>query len=81
MSVHGTEGAALLPDSYADHVLVRDYSGDEHVAFDNTMPLYEELKEFVEYLQGGPPPRCGLEQAREVALALDALRQADQSTG
>jgi len=81
VSVHGTKGTALLSDSYADHVLIRDNSGDECVALDKTMPLYEELKEFVEYLQGGPPPRCGLEQAREVALALDALRKADRSTG
>jgi predicted dehydrogenase len=79
VSLHGTEGAALLPDAYADHVLLRDAAGEEQIAFENTMPLYEELKEFVEYLQGGPPPRCGLDHAREAAVALDALRRADHS--
>ncbi len=77
--LHGTGGAALLPDAYADHILVRDYTGEERIPFDNTMPLYEELKEFVEYLQGGPKPRCGFGHAREAAMALDALRQADRS--
>ena len=80
VSLHGTEGAALLPDAYADHVLLRDASGEEQIPFQNTMPLHEELREFVEYLEGGPPPRCGLDHAREAAVALDALRRADHST-
>ncbi|MFH0825949.1 MAG: hypothetical protein V2B18_24605 [Pseudomonadota bacterium] len=78
--IKGTKGTAALETSHADHILIRDHSGEEHVPFDNIMPLYAELKEFVDYLQGGPPPRCGLEHAREAAIALDALRRADRSS-
>ena len=77
VTLHGTTGAALLPDAYSDHILVRDHSGEERAHFDNTMPLYDELKEFTAYLQGGPPPRCGFDHARECAMALDALRKMD----
>ncbi len=77
VTLHGTTGAAILADAYSDHILVRDSSGEERVHFDNTMPLYEELKEFKAYLQGGPAPRCGFGHARECALALDALRKTD----
>lgn len=75
VTLHGTKGTAFLAEAYSDHILVRDHSGEERVRFDNKMPLYEELKEFTEYLQGGPPPRCGFDHARECARALDALRE------
>jgi predicted dehydrogenase len=79
VSLHGTTGSALLANAFADHILVRDSRGEEQIPFEQTMPLYEELKEFVAYLQGGPEPRCGLDQARDAARALDALRRLDQS--
>ena len=74
ISLHGTNGAASLADALADHILVRSESGEDKVFFENSMPLYDELAEFITYLQGGPAPRCGLEHAREIAVALDALR-------
>lgn len=79
VALNGTRGAALLAGAYSDYITVRDESGEELVHFENTLPLYEELKEFVEYLKGGRPPRCGLDHAADAAIALDALRNADRS--
>lgn len=44
------------------------------MAIETTFPLYLELKEFVAYLDGGPPPRCRLIHAREVTQVLVNLR-------
>ena len=64
-TVIGSTGSASLTDPLADHILIRDANGEEKRFFENTMPLYEELEEFVRFLKGGPKPRCGLEHARE----------------
>jgi len=75
VSIHGNRGSALLADSYDDHITVRNEQGEEKIAIDTTYPLYLELKEFVEYLQGGPRPRCDLGSARAVSRSLLALRE------
>lgn len=76
VSIHGTRGSAILHDAYSDHISVRDDNGEEKLPIDTTFPLLLELKEFVEFLQGGPRPRCDLEEAREVAGMLLDLREA-----
>jgi predicted dehydrogenase len=75
VSIQGTKGSAGLRDAYDDHVLVRDTRGEEKIPIDTTFPLYLELKEFVEYLAGGPKPRCTLQNAREVTEAIVHLRE------
>ena len=72
-TVIGSNGSASLTDPLADHILIRDASGEEKRYFENTMPLYEELEEFVCFLQGGPKPRCGLSQAKELAGIFESL--------
>jgi hypothetical protein len=45
------------------------------IKIDTTFPLFLELAEFINYLDQGPKPRCGLEQAAEVTRALLDLRE------
>lgn len=73
-SVHGALGSAQLASAYDDHVLLRTRSGERRIPIDTTFPLYLELREFVEHLRGGPEPRCGLEDAREVTQAILRLK-------
>jgi len=75
VSIRGNKGSAGLHDAYDDHITIRDKEGEEKIPFDTTFPLYLELKEFVEYLHGGPAPRCNLESAREVTQAIINLRE------
>lgn len=74
VSVLGSRGAAALHDACDDHVTVRDGAGAQRIPIDTTFPLYLELKEFVEHVHGGPRPRCGLQDAREITRAILNLR-------
>jgi predicted dehydrogenase len=74
VSIHGERGSAVLGDAYDDHITVMDETGGDEIGIDTTMPLYLELKEFVEHLQGGPRPRCDLRSARELTRVLLDLR-------
>jgi predicted dehydrogenase len=75
-SLHGSLGSAAMADPYARSVVVRRPGGVREIAVDTTFPLLLELREFVEHLRGGPPPRCPLSEAREMTTALLALRRA-----
>lgn len=76
VSLHGTLGSAGLRDAYADHVLWRDGAGEHREPIDTTFPLLLELREFVDHLAGGPPPRCNLAEAGRMTRSLLALRAA-----
>jgi len=75
VSIHGKKGSASLHDALDDHITVRNNQGEEKIAIDTTFPLYLELKEFIEYLDGGPRPRCNLQSAKEVTQAILHLRK------
>ena len=75
VSIHGDKGSAGLYNAYDDHITIRDNRGKERIPIDTTFPLYLELKEFVEYLHGGPAPRCNLQSAKEVTQAILNLRK------
>lgn len=75
VSIHGKKGSASLHDALDDHITVRDNQGEEKIAIDTTFPLYLELKEFIEYLDDGPRPRCNLQSAKEVTRAILNLRR------
>jgi len=74
VSIHGKKGSAELYNAYDDHLTIRNKKGEEKIPIDTTFPLYLELKEFVEYLQGGPKPRCNLSSAEEVTKAILGLK-------
>ena len=75
VSIHGNKGSAELYNAYDDHITIRDKKGEEKIPFDTTFPLYLELKEFVEYLDNGPRPRCNLESAKEITQSILNLRK------
>ncbi|MHB8138005.1 MAG: Gfo/Idh/MocA family protein [Smithellaceae bacterium] len=75
VSIHGNKGSAELYNAYDDHITLRDEAGEEKIFIDTTFPLYLEIKEFVEYLDNGPAPRCNLLSAREVTRAILNLRK------
>ncbi len=74
VSILGTKGCASLYNANDDHITVRDKEGEKKLSIDTTFPLYLELKEFVEYLDDGPKPRCNLQSAKEVTQAILNLR-------
>lgn len=75
VSIHGAKGSAELYNAYDDHLTIRNEEGEEKMPIDITFPLYLELKEFVEYLRGGPQPRCNLFSAEEVTKAILRLKE------
>ena len=75
VSIHGNKGSAELYNACDDHITIRDIQGEEKMIIDTTFPLYLELKEFIEFLDNGPKPRCNLESAKEITEAILNLRK------
>jgi predicted dehydrogenase len=79
--VLGEEGIALLDDPLSDHIKFfrrTDLSAPaefEKIPVDTTMPLLRELKEFVEYLDGGPAPKTVLAEAVESVELIATIRK------
>jgi predicted dehydrogenase len=77
VSIHGSKGSAELFNAYDDHITIRtDAGGEMRRSIDTTFPLFLELKEFVQYLEHGPKPRCGLQDAGEIAQVICKLKKA-----
>ncbi len=57
-----------------EEFFVVNNSIEEGVGINGGMVGIYELKEFVEYLQGGPRPRCNLSNAEEVTKAILGLK-------
>ena len=75
VSIHGSRGSAELFNAYDDHITLRtDAGGETRRSIDTTFPLFLQLKEFVQYLEKGPKPRCGLRDAGEIAQVLCKLK-------
>ena len=75
VSIQGKKGSAVLNNALDDYITVRDNGGQERISIDTTFPLYLELKAFVQYLHGGPSPRCNLHSVKEVTQAILNLRK------
>lgn len=79
--LHCEGGIALLSDEKTDHVSiiygdansVQDSLKTEKKEFDNTPPLRLELKEFLDYLDGGPAPRSSFYDGVEVVKTIHEL--------
>ncbi|MEO0731487.1 MAG: Gfo/Idh/MocA family oxidoreductase [Bacteroidota bacterium] len=81
--LHCQEGVAVLRNERVDYVSI--YRGDAHQPaavlteerrpFSGPSPLQAELAEFLEYLAGGPPPRCDFAEGLAVVRALHEMEQ------
>ena len=78
------DGAAILEDSYADHVLIvaNPPPDGTHAQPQTTrrpipveMPLLAELAAFVGHLAGGPPPKSSAVEAAEAVAAIAEIRR------
>jgi len=67
ISVLGTQGSASLYNPLDDHITVRTFAGEEKVPIETEMPLFSELREFLDHLNGGPRPRYGIEDGFAVS--------------
>ena len=81
VSIHGERGSAMLHDAYDAYITLITKNGEEKLPIETTFPLYLELKEFIDYLYGGPKPRCDLYSAGEITQALLNLRNAAHIDG
>lgn len=78
--LHCKEGVAVLENEKVDYItIVRGNHASslstEREYFDSTPPLRLELKEFLRYLEGGPPPRSTFRDGLEVVNAIHQLRK------
>ena len=71
------DGAALLADGYADHLLVRRNGADEpeRRELSTELPLLRELRAFLDHLGGGPPPRSSAAEGALVVRRIAELRE------
>ncbi|MEL7160743.1 MAG: Gfo/Idh/MocA family oxidoreductase [Bacteroidota bacterium] len=87
--LHCREGVAVLRDERVDYLSI--YRGDadqpavglaeERRPFAGPSPLLAELTEFLEYLAGGPPPRCDFAEGLAVVRTLHQLELLGRETG
>jgi predicted dehydrogenase len=80
--LHCRDGLATLSDGYSEHVQVIrtvDLSDStpptpERRPISTELPLLRELRAFLEYLEGGPPPRSSAAEGVMIVNALADLR-------
>lgn len=82
VALRGTDGVAVLPDGYADHLLVGRGvgSGDREPDLEprpvsTELPLLRELRAFVEHVRGGPPPRSSAPEGLGIVKAIARVRE------
>jgi predicted dehydrogenase len=75
IELHCDEGVAVLGGGWDEHVLVHLRDGStERIETPGELPLLAELRAFVGYLDGGPPPKSSAEEGAAVVEAIAALR-------
>ena len=79
--VVGDEGSAELGGSYADSIALRVgapgvvKAAEERLPLPSTMPLEAELRSFLDYLRGGPPPMSSAAEGLAVVRTIVELRR------
>lgn len=76
------DGVAILNEAYSDHIQVTRFSDAYDMApnFERRMistelPLLRELRTFLEYLDGGPPPRSSAAEGAANVASIAELRR------
>lgn len=79
--LHCRDGVAVLDDGYSDHLSITRYADPhdtkpiiEQRPVATEFPLLRELRQFVEHLDGGPPPRSNAAEGAAIVAATAALR-------
>ena len=76
LRVIGTGGCVVMGGGYANKVLWssgRPIGSPQRVPFETNMPLFDELRAFVEHLNGGPPPVSNLDDAIAQMRIIDGV--------
>jgi predicted dehydrogenase len=87
--VCGSEGTAVLPDSYSPFIVryrwpagFRPFAPDaERIPITEDLPLRRELEAFVAYLQGGAPPKSAFADAAAAITALVEIEKLASARG
>jgi len=75
VELHCSDGVAVLAGGWDEHVLVHFASGStERVEARGELPLLAELRAFVGFLNGGPPPKSSAAEGAAAVRAIAALR-------
>jgi predicted dehydrogenase len=77
------DGMAILDDAYADHVSILRHGAQrgagvrlcDRVPLATELPLLRELRAFIEYLDGGTPPRATFADGLTTVRTLATLRE------
>ena len=79
--VIGERASAQLGDAYDDHIILIDgppldaAAARRKIPFDPAMPLFLELKAFVDHLRGGPPPKSSVAEGALVVERISEIRR------
>lgn len=75
VELHCDEGVAVLGDGWDEHVLVhRPGRQTERIDGHGELPLLAELRAFVGFVDGGPPPKSSAAEGAAMVEAIAALR-------
>jgi predicted dehydrogenase len=76
------DGVAILNEAYSDHIQVTRFSDPHDMApnferrvISTELPLLRELRTFLEYLDGGPPPRSSAAEGAANVASIAELRR------
>lgn len=75
IELHCDDGVAVLADGWDEHVLVHRPGGNtERIEAQGELPLLAELRAFVGFIAGGPPPKSSAAEGAAAVQAIAALR-------
>ena len=76
IELHCEDGLAVLGDGWDEHVLVHRLGGQtETLDARGELPLLAELRAFVGFLDGGPPPRSSAAEGAAAVTTIARLRE------
>ena len=75
VEVVGTDGTAVMTGGYASRIAIQRKNSSEELTFAANMPLLEELRAFVTFLGGGPPPKSPVGESALIVQRLNEIRR------